>query len=201
MTDHVIAHITFPESSKAYEALSDLKRAGLQGRIVIDAAVILEREPDGALHIAESQDSRLGQASLAGSVIGALVGVLGGPFGILLGWGGGLLGGTMLEARRVNRTESLLGRMSELLLPGETAIVAEVHELAPEVLDGVMTPLGGQVNRFDAEQVVSDLEAAEAAAESARREADRVLRQQRRDEVKQDLAERVEALRKRFSKE
>jgi len=200
MTDHNIVNVSFTESSKAYEALSDLKQANTQQRIGLDAAVILEREPDGHLHFAESQDGRTGEGALTGSLIGAVIGVIGGPFGVLLGMGGGLIGGSILDGKRADRADSLLGRISQDVAPGQTVIAAEVHEVTPEVLDNIVSPLGGSVYRYDAMDVVADLEAAEEAAETARREAERVLREERRAERKKSREERIEAIKARFSR-
>ena len=44
MTDQSVVVITFTESSKAYEVLSDLRQASAEGRIDVVSALIAERE-------------------------------------------------------------------------------------------------------------------------------------------------------------
>ncbi len=194
MTAHIFTIATFPESSEAYEALSELRQAAGAGRIDVDAAVIAKRDTDGRLSFAEGQDDVIG----TGSLVGTLIGILGGPLGMLVGWGTGALVGSYSDAERADHVDTALGEISQHLPAGATAIVAEVEEVTPEVLDNIVTSRGGTVLRRDAEEVLDELEAAEAAAEAADREASRILRQERRAERKQKWEDRVEALRERF---
>lgn len=117
---------------------------------------------------------------------------------MLLGWGAGSLIGGFADADRVDLSETAIGELSGRLPAGTTAIIAEVEEYATEVLDGVVSPLGGQVLRLEADQVLGELEAAEAAAIAADREAARVLRQERGQERKQKWEDRVDSLREKL---
>jgi len=78
--------VRFAEPSKAYQGLSVLKDCQADGRIALESAAVVERTPAGELRIPESADNvgLLGTAS--GSLIGMLVGVLGGPVSVLLRW-------------------------------------------------------------------------------------------------------------------
>ena len=58
------------------------------------------------------------------------------------------------DADRVDLSETAIGELSGRLPAGTTAILAEVEEYATEVLDGVVSPLGGQVLRLEADQVL-----------------------------------------------
>ena len=189
MTAHNFVIVGFEESANAYKALSVLRGAAAEGRITIAAAVIGERGAAGRL---------LGSATVGGGLIGMAVGILGGPLGMLLGWGAGSLIGGFADADRVDLSETAIGELSGRLPAGTTAILAEVEEYATEVLDGVVSPLGGQVLRLEADQVLGELEAAEAAAIAADREAARVLRQERGQERKQKWEDRVDSLREKL---
>ena len=140
----------------------------------------------------------IGSATVGGGLIGMAVGILGGPLGMLLGWGAGSLIGGFADADRVDLSETAIGELSGRLPAGTTAILAEVEEYATEVLDGVVSPLGGQVLRLEADQVLGELEAAKAAAIAADREAARVLRQERGQERKQKWEDRVDSLREKL---
>ncbi|WP_454930963.1 DUF1269 domain-containing protein [Actinomyces israelii] len=194
MTAHNFVIVGFEESANAYKALSVLRGAAAEGRITIAAAVIGERGADGSLRLAEGEDAVIGGATVGGGLIGMAVGILGGPLGMLLGWGAGSLIGGFADADRVDRSETAIGELSRRLPAGTTAILAEVEEYATEVLDGVVSPLGGQVLRLEADQVLGELEAAEAAAIAADREAARVLHQER----KQKWEDRVDSLREKL---
>ena len=75
---------------------------------------------------------------------------------------------------------------------------ADPYDWEKVVLDDVVAPLGGQVLRLEADQVLGELEAAEAAAIAADREAARVLHEERRQERKQKWEDRVDSLRERL---
>ena len=71
--------VRFTEPSKAYQALTVLKDCAADGRIALESAAIVERTPEGVLRIPESTDN-VGPVGMAsGSLIGMLIGVLGGP--------------------------------------------------------------------------------------------------------------------------
>jgi hypothetical protein len=68
--------------------------------------------------------------------------------------------------------------------PGHTVLVAEVGEVATEVIDSAMAALGGTVTRRSAADVYDEIQSAKAAQAAAEAEARRVLRDQRRAEHK-----------------
>ena len=70
-------------------------------------------------------------------------------------------------------------------------MIAGVEEPAVEVIDGEMAKLGGEVTRRPLNEVMSELEAAERAAEAAALEARKTLLEERKVEVKADFDERV----------
>ena len=115
MAAHNFVVVGFEESANAYKALSVLRGAAAEGRITIAAAVIGERDADGNLHLAEGDDAVIGGAAVGGGLIGMAVGILGGPLGMLLGWGAGSLIGGFADADRVDRSESAIGELSRRL--------------------------------------------------------------------------------------
>src|SRR3954462_7538693 len=85
MDENVIV-TTFSEHSRAYEALARLKELAAEGQIEIHDAGVVERAEDGTLHLRdETGDEDEGLATLAGGTLGLLIGILGGPLGVLLG--------------------------------------------------------------------------------------------------------------------
>ena len=94
-------------------------------------------------------------------------------------------GSRCYEPREADRA---LGRA---MPPESTAVMATVAEPAVEVIDGEMAKLGGEVTRRPVAEVMSELEASEAAAEAAASEARRTLREERKAKVAADFDERV----------
>jgi uncharacterized membrane protein len=182
-TNHNVVVVTFNENSKAYEALSVLKRADAEERVAVLGAAVVERQSDGKIQAPEGADNIIGAGLAGGSLIGMLVGVLGGPLGLLLGWGVGALAGGLVDLGRASRGDDVLAQMGTAIPPGQTALVAEVKEYAVEVINDEMGSLGGTVVRRPAEEVLAELEASEQAARAAEKEARRVMRERRRAEL------------------
>ena len=163
MSEHNVIAVSFEDRSKAYEALSELKGAALEGRVDVLSATIVTRDEYGRLNAPEGGDVVAGAATVGGSLIGLMIGVIGGPIGMLFGWTGGLLVGGAFDIRRADRTDSVLGEISRYIPLGGTAVVAEVNEYAVEVVDTLMLELGGTVYRRPADVVLAEIEAAEDA--------------------------------------
>jgi len=186
---HNLIVVTFEEDSKAYEALSKLKAASAAGRVGVRSASVLERGADGRITVPEAGDAVLGAGVATGGLIGLMVGILGGPVGVVLGFGAGALAGSYFDIDRAEKGNSVLAQVAESLPVGRTALVAEVDEFAGEVIDGEMRALGGTVTRTPAAEVLAALEAAEKAAQAADREARRVMHEERKQEAKAKLDE------------
>lgn len=190
--------VGFTDPSKAYQALSVLKKCDADGRIGLISAAVVERTPDGTLRTPEGADN-LGPVGMAsGSLLGMLIGVLGGPLGVLVGWGAGAMVGGAFDVDRLETSDEALTVLGRAIPPGSTALMATVAEPAVEVIDGEMAKLDGEVTRRRVADVVAELEAAEEAAHAAAKEARRELREQRKADLSEGLAERVGALKEKL---
>ena len=139
---NVIA-VTFENDSNAYEALTTLKELESQGQIGIRGAAVVSRDETGSVLDKDEVggDSHVGTAT--GGIVGLLIGILGGPFGVLIGGATGLLIGSLFDSSDADDTESVLAQISKSIRVGHNALLAEVSEQSPEVIDTAMTPLGG----------------------------------------------------------
>ena len=190
--------VRFTEPSAAYQALSVLKECDAQGRIGLESAAVVERTADGQLRVPEDTDN-VGPVGMAsGSVIGMLIGVLGGPVGVLIGWGAGAMMGGAFDLDRVETSDEALGVLGRAIPQGSTAVIASVMEPAVEVIDGEMKELGGEVTRRSSADVMDELEVAEDAAAAASREARRTVREKRKADAKATYDERVGKLKEKL---
>ena len=190
--------VGFSDPSKAYQALSVLKQCDAEGRIELHSAAVVERTPTGALRTPEGADNVGLVGTASGSLMGMLIGVLGGPVGVLVGWGAGAMMGSLFDIARVEKSDEALVDLGRAIPPESTAVIAGVAEPAVEVIDGEMAKLGGEVTRRPLAEVLDELDASEAAAEAAAREARKELHQQRKAEVSADLNERVGKLKEKL---
>jgi uncharacterized membrane protein len=198
MAQENVVVVRFTEPSKAYQALSVLKECDADGRVGLESAAVVKRTAAGELQIPESADNVGLVGTAGGSLIGMLVGVLGGPVGVLLGWGAGALMGGTFDIERAVTSDEALTVLGRAIPPGSTAVIASVTESAVEVIDGEMKKLDGEVTRRPVAEVMSELEAADEAAEAAAREARRAVRATHKAELTASLNERVGKLKEKL---
>jgi hypothetical protein len=127
-----------------------------------------------------------------------LIGVLGGPVGVLVGWGSGALVGGAFDIDHAVTSDEALTVLGRALPPGSTAVMASVSEPAVEVIDGEMEKLDGEVTRRPTYEVMAELEAAEEAADAAAREARRTLREEHKAEAKAGFDDRFGKLKEKL---
>ena len=196
-TENVVV-VRFTEPSKAYQALSVLKELDNSGRIGLESAAVVERTASGELRTPESADNVGLAGTASGSLLGMLIGVLGGPVGVLLGGGAGAVMGGAFDVDRAVTSDEALTVLGQAIPTGSTAVIASVEEPAVEVIDGEMKKLDGEVTRRPVAEVMDELEAAEDAADAAAREARHTIRAKRKAEVHANVETRVGKLKEKL---
>jgi uncharacterized membrane protein len=188
-----------PENDKnAYQALTELKQLDSQGQIKIAGGAVVTRDLDGRVEVKSEVGNDPYTGTAAGGVIGLLVGILGGPLGVLLGGATGVLVGSLFDIDDVETTESVLGDISKQVHPSRTAVLAQVTEQSPEVIDTAMARLGGEVLRRPVVDVEQEIAAAQEAQRKAKREARKELQQARVEQHKEDAHAKVEELKSKL---
>ncbi len=185
--------VGFDDDSKAYEALTKLKELDSQHQLDLVEAEVVIRGDDGRVDVKDEVNDFAAGATVTGGLIGLLVGVLGGPLGIIVGGASGLFVGSLFDLDDADETDSALGDLSRTLRPGRHALLAQLQEPSIEVVDAAMADLGGTVLR----RGVDDVEAEIAAAEDAQREAKKAARkqllhqrhEQHKDKIRAKIAE------------
>jgi uncharacterized membrane protein len=193
-TPYNVIAVTFESDADAYGALTKLKELDSQGQMDVQEAVVVQRGTDGALAV----KARVGTTELAGTagggLVGLLVGILGGPVGVLLGGSTGLLIGSLFDLDDAERIESTLGRISQSVQPERNAVLAVVTEPSPEVIDAAMAAFGGTVIRRGVYEVEAEVAAIEAAERKAAREAEQELQRSQREHDRAAVRDKVEQL-------
>lgn len=132
--------------------------------------------------------------AVGGGLVGLLVGIIGGPLGMLIGGTAGLLVGSLVDMEEADDTDSALGAISRSARPGRTALLAVVTEQSAEVIDAAMHRLGGSVLRRPVYDVEAEIATAEKAEHKARREARKALLRGRHEHDREAVHAKVEAL-------
>jgi uncharacterized membrane protein len=199
IVDSVVV-VGFDENAKAYESLSKLKSLSDQQQLTARSAAVVERDENGKLQIKDSFEADTGVATTGGGLVGMLLGVIAGPYGMLLGLTGGALAGGSFELRHGDDEDEVLTRINAAINPGHTVLVAQVNEPTIEVLDKAMGELGGVVIRKSEADVLTELDAAEDAAHAAQAAARKAIREKKMADVKEKREDRIAALKAKFSR-
>lgn len=188
--------ITWPEDSKAYEALTKLRNSYAADDIY--QAAVVQRTEDGRVVLQDGGSNTDGINTLGGSAIGSLIGILGGPLGVLLGFSTGALLGSLVDLGDETDEDSVVAVISKQLLPGTTSLMVDLNETDPKVVDELAASSGGVLVRYNYDDMLDEVLGAEAAAKAAADEAARVMREQKSAERKADREKGWEDFKAKF---
>jgi uncharacterized membrane protein len=191
--ENVIA-VTFEEDANAYAALTLLKELDSQRQLDLEGAAVIVRGDDGHVEVKDEITDGHYAGTASGGLIGLLIGILGGPLGILIGGATGLLIGSLFDLHDTDDTESVLSDISKSVQADHTALLAQVTEQSPEVIDTAVARLGGSVLRRSVDTVEAEIASAEQAQRAAKREARKELRKARHEKRKEEVHAKVEEL-------
>jgi hypothetical protein len=106
--------------------------------------------------------------SSTGGLIGMMVGILGGPVGILLGWfTGGMIGATQ-DAKEVRDATGVFEFLVDKIGEGDTALLLIAEEEDNRPLNQlIMMELGGEITRLDYEEVENEVKKAQEMAKKS----------------------------------
>jgi uncharacterized membrane protein len=196
--DENLILVTFEDDSHAYEGLARLKQLESSAQLALREAGVVQRSDTGVLSLGDDFDNDAQAGTISGGFIGLLVGILGGPIGVLFGGAVGLLAGGLYDVDQEEETDSVLERIARNIPNGATALVGAVGEEGPAALDGTMHAIGGSVSRYVREDVEAEIAAVDTAARKARRRARKDLRRSRRDAVREKVQAKLDEMREKL---
>ena len=191
---HNVIAVSFEDDRNAYEALTSLKELDSQKRVGLGEAVVVERGQDGQLIEKDRVESTSLPATASGGLIGLLLGVIGGPVGMLVGGTYGLFAGSLFDLADISEADSALAAISGSTRVGHTALLAVVDERSSDVVDAAMAQVGGTVARRSVADVEAEIAAAESAQRKAKREARKELIRERDQHDKAAVQAKLEEL-------
>ncbi len=159
---HTMLFVSFDDPAAARAAFQEAKE--LPG---IRQAAVLERSAAGLLDVPESWVRGAGAPTVAGGIVGGLLGLIGGPVGVFLGWTAGTVLTGAAEIKHFQDGAESLTVFSSGLAEGGSQLIAELHEGDPQPADALAARHGGRVVRRPAEEVEAEVRAAQQAAEQA----------------------------------
>jgi uncharacterized membrane protein len=142
------AIVIFPEGTGVDDAERELRDMDSNDEIDLYELAAIRSDPHGR-KAAVAAHGLPGAATYG--LAGGLLGLLGGPVGLAVGAVGGAWIGTLRDLSELGTETDFADRVRRELSSGKAALVAELDEKAPEVLDRRMKKLGGIVVRGSAE--------------------------------------------------
>jgi uncharacterized membrane protein len=190
--------VNFNEDKAAYEALTKMKQLESQGQISLRAAAVVVRAEDGTIAVKDEVSGNKLEGTATGGIVGLLIGILGGPFGILIGGATGLVIGALFDAEDEEQTESVLSQFSSAARVGHPVVLAQVSEPSAEIVDDAMSQLSGTVLRRPTAAVEAEIDAAAEAQRIAKKKARKALRKKRREKHEAEVHTRIEELKSKM---
>lgn len=158
--------VVFDTEDKAYEGKRALHQLDGEGNVAVYADAVIAKSASGAATVKENTD-QWGLGMLAGTSLGSLIGLFGGPVGLAIGASVGLLTGTFADTWNAGIDSGFVDDVSKELVPGKFALVAEIREDWTTPVDLRMEMLGGKVFRRALSVVKHELHQEDVAAMKA----------------------------------
>ena len=185
--------VVFDNETKAFQGKSALSEMHREGSILLYASAVILKHADGSVSVKDGHYAAP-IATLIGTPMGSLIGLLGGPPGMAAGAISGMLVGGIVDVENARVGEDYIDDVGRALTPNKVALVAEIDEEWTTPVDTRMEALGGVVLRralWEVRDTVDDEEIAAMKADLARFKAE--IRRQNADRKKK-LHAKVEAL-------
>jgi len=134
--------MTLEHEAEASELRHTLKNMQSQGLISLDDAAIVEKDPNGDVHIKNELDTGIKLGALGGTIIGALTSFVFPVLGIVVGAIGGALVGKSFD---LGVDQDFVKDVSESLKPGGSALFLMVRHSNPDAVIAALRPHRGKI--------------------------------------------------------
>ena len=183
--------VNFDVESEAYQALTELRKKPANECYTISQAMLVKNS-DGHLTSIDGFDTgaETRNDTRIGGLIGSLLGVAGGPLGMVLMGGYGALVGSAIDWGDAVQNASLMEHVLTCVTEDQTVLIAVVQENNNTAFDHNFEKFQAEVTRFDAAEVAAEVAEAERIQEEMAKDAKRKLREAKKQDRRQQIEER-----------
>ncbi len=181
----------FEVESEGYQAITSLGKNPVSEKGTILQMALIKREGKG-ITICDSFDSGVHTSddTIMGGLVGSMLGILGGPIGMLLMGSYGAMAGSIVDTADAVGSESLIEAVAAKLQDGTTALVALVDENDETELDNKLSVYKTEILRFDAAVIAGQVEEAQLMQREMQRQAREQLRVEKRADFQKTIEEK-----------
>ena len=122
----------FDPPTRAVDGQYALRRLDEANSIALYDSALIDKAADGELKV-RPQNGGAGIATLSGSAVGAIIGLLGGPVGVAPGAGAGGLIGRLSEFDTARIDADFLDDVGSVLTPGRSAVGRKSTRTGPRL--------------------------------------------------------------------
>jgi uncharacterized membrane protein len=159
MTDDAVVLIvaSFEDEDTASHTLKELEKAHKEGVLQLKEVAVVHVDKKYKVHIREKGDLGGGGGAAIGGVLGGVVGVLGGPPGVLLGGAAGaFIGGLIARRHDTGIPNDRMKQLAQPLKAESSAIMAEIEPQWEENTVKFLTEAGAHVTLHKVETDVAE---------------------------------------------
>ncbi len=177
--------------SEGYQAITTLTRTPVTEHCAILEMALVKRSGD-KFEVCDSFSSGIHTTddTARGGLIGSLLGILGGPVGVLLGGSAGALTGSMIDAGDAKNTASMIETAAAKMQDGETALIILAEESDETELNKKLEAFDAEIIRFDAAVIAAEVEEAQEMQAEMERQAKIRLREKKKENYKKVIDEK-----------
>lgn len=192
--------VNFNMESEAFQALTELKPHAVSDGYVISQAVVA-RNQDGRINVLDGFDTgaETKNDTRMGGLVGALLGIAGGPLGMVIMGGYGALIGSAVDWSDAAQNASLMEHVLDCVTEDKAVLIAMVQEKDEAAFDANFEKFQAEITRFDAAEIATEVAEAERVQEEMARTAKRELREAKKQDRRQAIEERRSKISAHFS--
>lgn len=181
----------FEVESEGYQAITSLKSNPVTDDYAILQMALVKREGD-RISVCDSYDSGVDTIddTALGGILGSMIGILGGPIGVLLMGSYGALAGSLFDLDDAISDNSLIEKVVDKLQDGTVSLVMLADEQNESALDTALGVFKADVLRYDAAVIAAEVDEANKMEQEMQRQALIKLRDTKKEEFKQKIEEK-----------
>lgn len=175
--------------------LADLDR---NSDIRIYESITIRKADQGGFDVLKDATEEGGWKTIGGGAIGALIGIVGGPIGVMLGGITGTFIGATMDTEEYVVSKDFIDQVNSSLQVGEIAVIAVLDETSPDFVNTALQPYEGRSFRTTVDEAYDHYQqrvyaaaAEEHAAEKAEREAKWAQRKEKHAEHRASLKKKL----------